>query len=56
VGNVLFDMAKYDDAEKHWLRALDLFMKENETHPVTNAARLKLGMIKSQRQDYDEAM
>jgi tetratricopeptide (TPR) repeat protein len=56
VGNALFAMGKHEEAEKHWLRALDLFSRENEVHPTTNAAKIKLAMVEIKRGNYDEAI
>ncbi len=56
VGNALFDLGQYDKAELYWLRALELFSRENETHPTTNAAKIKLSTIKMKRGDFEEAM
>ena len=49
-------MGKHVEAEKHWQRALEIFTKENEMHPTTNAAKLKLSQIAMKRGGYDEAM
>jgi len=52
----LFEQQKYDEAEKYWLRALKVFEREHETHPTTNATKMKLAMIKMNSRDYDAAM
>ncbi|KAJ4253831.1 hypothetical protein NW762_010226 [Fusarium torreyae] len=56
VGNALFAMGRHDEAESHWLRALDLFEKENEVHPTTNAAKIKLAMVHMERGSYNQAI
>ncbi|KXG48434.1 Tetratricopeptide-like helical [Penicillium griseofulvum] len=56
VGNSLFSQGRYDEAERHWLRALGVFNRENETHPTTNSTRMKLAMIKMKRGEFDEAI
>lgn len=56
IGNSLFEQHEYDEAEKHWLQALAVFEGENETHPTTNAAKMKLAVIKMKRGEIDEAV
>ncbi|KAM5367170.1 hypothetical protein ACJZ2D_010160 [Fusarium nematophilum] len=56
VGNALFALDKYSEAEKHWLRAFNIFSGENLAHPSTNAAQIKLSMIRMKRGEYNEAM
>ncbi|KAM5350666.1 hypothetical protein ACJ41O_007171 [Fusarium nematophilum] len=56
VGNALFALDKYSEAEKHWLRAFNIFSGENLAHPSTNAAQIKLSMIRMKRGEYNEAI
>jgi Uncharacterized protein conserved in bacteria len=56
IGNALYDQGKYDEAEQKYTRALEIFRKENPTHPTTSTARLKLSCIAMQRGHCDAAM
>ena len=56
IGNALYDKGEYDEAERYWTRALHIFTKENETHPTTTAAKLKLSCIDMKRGNFGEAM
>lgn len=56
VGNALFDKGDYDEAEHYWTRAFQVFRTENETHPTTTAARIKLSCIDMKRNEFAKAM
>ncbi|KAL8902975.1 MAG: hypothetical protein Q9207_004248 [Kuettlingeria erythrocarpa] len=56
IGNALFDKGDYEKAEHHWTRALEAFKKENETHPTTTVARMKLSCIEMKKGEFAKAI
>ena len=56
IGNAWFAKGDYDQAERYWTRAFQIFSKENEIHPTTTAARLKLSCIDMKKGKFGEAM
>lgn len=56
IGNIHWDQGNIDEAEICWKRAHDVMEEEDDKHPSTSAARLKLAWVALRRGNVEEAM
>ena len=52
----MFNKGEINEAERYWTRAFQIFNKENETHPTTTVARMKLCCVDMKRGNYTKAV